>query len=75
MHKTTPANCRAFFDRIDTNKNGYITLDEWAIMCAQEGVKDPVASFLDKNGNEPDNDYQLTWEEYWAYCQEHYDLS
>ena len=74
MHKTTAANCKAFFEGIDKDGSGYITMDEWAIMCAQKGVSDPAASFLDKNGNEPGNDYKLTWEEYWKYCQEHYDI-
>lgn len=74
--KTTQKLCRTFFDQVDSNKNGYMTLDEWAIACAQQGKPDPVASFMNVcTSCDGDDNYQITWEEYWKFCQETYEIT
>lgn len=75
MHKTTEKNCRDFFKEVDRNGNGYITLDEWHMICAQRGETNPVEQFMAVcTGWDGDENYQVTWEEYWQYCQATYDI-
>lgn len=59
------SSLRATFDTFDKNKDGTITFNEFAQVCKNVGVSDPIGLFQEWCGvSDVNDDNKITWEEF-----------